>query len=93
MTSPSLVLEAVARELARGQSNYPAFHSQHEGAAVIKEEYDELWDAIKASKSLDARGTTAIEAMQVAAMAVRFIVDLCDEAEFAATLSGFERTR
>jgi len=93
MTPIDVILSAVRREVTRARPLYPPFHSQHEGAAVIKEECDELWDCIKASKGLHADGVTGLEAMQVAAMAIRFVADLCDDGEFEATLAGFERTR
>ena len=40
----NLILDAVRREYARAKSSYPAYHSGHEGYAVIREELDELWD-------------------------------------------------
>ena len=89
----NLILDAMRREYARADIAYPAYHSMHEGAAVIREEFDELWDCVKRSKSTSADGVTGIEALQVATTAVRFILDLCNIDEFAATLSGFERTR
>lgn len=53
---------------------FSAFHSTHEGYAVIKEELDELWDAIKKNRpTLELKG----EAIQVAAMALRFLTDIC----------------
>lgn len=47
--------------------------SMHEGYAVLKEEVDELWDAIKA----DDYEAAQEEVTQVGAMALRFLVDLC----------------
>ena len=93
MTTIDVILDAIRRELVHAQMSYPAFHSQHEGAAVIREEYDELWDRSKRSKLLTADGVTGIEAMQTAAMAVRFIADLCDEDDFTAALRSFESAR
>ena len=63
--------EAIDDELAIAQSKFPAFKSDHEGYAVILEELDELWDAVKANNAKHARA----EAVQVAAMAIRFILD------------------
>jgi hypothetical protein len=65
-------LDVIADELRLAQRKFPAFHSGHEGYAVILEEVDELWDAVKRDDIAHARG----EAIQVAAMALRFIVDL-----------------
>lgn len=59
-------------ECFRAMQKFPAFNSGHEGFAVIREELDELWDAVKANDLAHARE----EAVQVAAMALRFIVDL-----------------
>lgn len=72
-------LSLVRAELDRAEQKHHAFNSGHEGYAVILEELDELWDAIKADKQyLRYSGSTAHEAVQVAAMAVRFLVNLCD---------------
>lgn len=67
-------LGLVEAELIRASNLFGPFHSRHEGWAVLKEEVDELWDAIKDKHSSldDCRN----EVMQVAAMAVRFMVDL-----------------
>ena len=73
-------LEAVRLELARATAAYPLpFHSGHEGYAVIREEVDELWDDVKASKGLRQSPQARLEAVQVAAMAVRFMLDLTDD--------------
>ena len=85
-----MVIDGLQRELERAQSHYPAYHSTHEGYAVIREELDELWDNVKREKRTSADGVTGIEALQVATTAVRFILDLCDESEFRETLRGFE---
>ena len=69
------VSSEIMAELARGEAKFPAgFHSYHEGYGVILEELDELWDEIKL-QSPD-RGRLRKEAIQVAAMAVRFIKEL-----------------
>lgn len=69
------VYKDVADELARARRKFPgAQNSPHEGWAVIQEEVDELWDDVKANAS---RGQMRKEAIQIAAMAVRFIEDLC----------------
>ena len=56
---------------------HPPFHSAHEGAAVIKEQFDKLWDAIKKNNSQ----TTAKGVKQIAAMACRFLLDLYEYPE------------
>ena len=71
------VLQDVSRELERAQTVYPPMHSCHEGYAVLLEEVHELWDEIRASKGLAGNLRIRSEAVQVAAMALRFIGDLC----------------
>lgn len=70
------ILNLIVDELYKANKSYPAFHSTHEGYAVIKEEVDELWDEIKTSKSVNANELMANEAVQVAAMAIKFIENL-----------------
>ena len=71
------------RELMDATQNFGAFNTPHEGYAVILEELDELWDAIKIKQGgKDEKGRTRIEAIreesiQVAAMALRMLVDCC----------------
>ena len=64
------------REYHRAREAFGAFHSAHEGHAVLKEEVDELWDAIKAKQSAEYLRR---EAVQVGAMALAFIVECCDD--------------
>lgn len=65
-------------ELASAQSKYPAFHSSHEGYATILEELDELWDEIRNKPDKRSIMKMRKEAIQVAAMALRFIIDICN---------------
>lgn len=66
--------EELAVELHRAIERHGPMNSPHEGHSVILEELDELWDHVKADtgRSPEARH----EALQVAAMALRYIVDL-----------------
>jgi hypothetical protein len=76
-------------ELYRAQSEHRPFASGHEGYAVIREELDELWDAIKQQKSWARYGGPAgYEAVQVAAMGLRFLVDLCDRESVESFIAG-----
>jgi hypothetical protein len=70
-----IILSAVRQEVIVALDRFPPFHSPHEAKAVIEEELDELWELVKANlgRQPDAR----IEAKQVAAMAVRYMLD-CD---------------
>ena len=63
-------------ELLDATKKFGGFHSMHEGYAVLKEEVDELWDDIK---SKDRNTRPYMEAVQVAAMAIRFLIDCCTE--------------
>jgi hypothetical protein len=66
----------VAGELAQARAKFPKFNSAHEGYAVILEELDELW--IEVQKKDRSKLFMRKEAMQVAAMAIRFMEDVCD---------------
>lgn len=64
-------------ELRRAQELHPIpVHNAHEGYAVLLEEVDELWDEIK-KKNPDMSAIRK-EAVQVAAMAMRFILEVVD---------------
>lgn len=72
------VLGEVATELERARTKFPgAQNSAHEGYAVLAEEVDELWDEVKANHP-ERKARMRTEAVQVAAMAIRFIEDVCD---------------
>lgn len=59
-------------ELLRAIKKHPGdMHSIHEGYAVLLEELDEVWDAIKTKDIAEARR----EMVQVGAMALRFLID------------------
>lgn len=62
---------AIIQEFQSATEKFGPFHNTHEGYAVLKEEVDELWDSIKANDTENALK----EAIQVGAMALRFIVD------------------
>ena len=66
-----VVLEAVREEYLNARMKHSPMHSAHEGYAVLKEEVDELWDDVKANRIELAKE----EAVQVAAMAVAFILE------------------
>ena len=66
---------ATAAELTAATAAYGSFNSAHEGYAVILEEMDGLWDEVKRQNS-DAEAMRH-EAIQAAAMCLRFLIDLC----------------
>jgi hypothetical protein len=64
---------SIREEFFRATRLHGSFNSAHEGYAALLEEVDELWDAIKDKSANDA--DLRLEAIQVGAMAVRFLVD------------------
>lgn len=78
MTLESL-FEAVALEVNTATKNWPPFNSAHEGFAILNEEFDELkahvWTNQKRRDLLAMRK----EAIQVAAMAMRFANEICND--------------
>lgn len=70
--------EAVA-EMREACKKWPKFNSAHEGYAVLKEEVDELWAHVKINQKKRDISAMRREATQVAAMALRFCIDICNE--------------
>lgn len=70
-------VNAVARELKRARKIFAPFNSAHEGYGVILEEKDELWDEIKRKRQARSKRKMREEAIQLAAMVIRFVVDVC----------------
>ena len=70
------VVDEIFDELEDATKKFGRFNSPHEGYAVIQEEVDELWDAVK-TKSLGYKEQRK-ECIQIAAMAIRFVFDLGD---------------
>lgn len=68
----------VAKEFLTATKKFGPFNSAHEGFAILKEEVDELWDEVKAKQGSRDLDRMRKEAVQVAAMACRFIQDICD---------------
>lgn len=67
----------VREEVERATSKFGSFHSAHEGYAVILEELDELKrEVFKYFEDRDPR-ILVKESTQVAAMSIRFLIDLC----------------
>ena len=73
--------ELIIEEYIKASTAFPPMRSRHEGYAILKEEVDELWDNIKEASTLDVserrREALTIEAKQVGAMALRFLIDRC----------------
>lgn len=71
-TPLDLALAQVRAEVVGAIGAHAPLNSAHEGYAVILEELEELWADVMANK-IDA---SVKEAIQVAAMAIRYIVDM-----------------
>lgn len=73
-------LKDVSEEIGRAKALWPSeFHNAHEGYAVMLEEVDELWDHVKTNQTRRDLPAMRKEAIQVAAMAIRFATEVCDE--------------
>lgn len=68
----------LVNEYKSATNKHKAFNSAHEGWAVIMEEVDELWEEIRKKRSARDRKRMREEAIQIAAMALRFAVDVCE---------------
>jgi hypothetical protein len=76
--SLDVVLAELREEIGKARAKHAPINSPHEGWAVIREELDpELWEHVcgDTGRSPEARH----EALQVAAMGVRYILDLIDD--------------
>lgn len=69
-------LDDVIREFKSASSSHDKFNSAHEGFAVLLEEVDELKAEVWKRPSKRNLKRLHDEAMQVGAMALRFMVDI-----------------
>lgn len=69
------VLLEVWGEVQAARYKHAPMSSPHEGSSVIREEFEELWEHVRedTGRSPEARK----EAVQLAAMAIRYVLDLC----------------
>lgn len=74
-----LAAEEAVIELRSAILRWPSFNSAHEGYAVLAKEVDELWDHVKTSQKKRSIPEMRKEAIQVAAMALRFALEVCNE--------------
>jgi len=78
-TLKTLALRDVESELDNAMKNWPPMNSAHEGYGVIAEEFREL-EAIVFQKQKNRNlEDLRKEAKQVAAMAIRFMIEICNE--------------
>ncbi len=73
------VAAQVVHELKRARKLFPVpQHSAHEGYAVLAEELDEVWDIVKQNQKTRDNVALRKELIQVAAMALRMVIEICD---------------
>jgi len=64
----------IEHEYTKARKKHPPMHSAHEGISVIREEFEELWDHVKADTAhTDAAYT---EAVHLATMAMAFALEI-----------------
>ena len=73
----SAICSDVYIEVRAAQRRHAPMHSPHEGWSVIFEELEELREEVRADTGTSANARR--EALQVAAMCVRYIFDLIDK--------------
>ena len=78
---PSLsnVLDEIGNEVVSAEAKWPPMNSAHEAYAVLLEEVDELKEHVWTNQKRRDMQAMRREAVQTAAMAVRFIRDVCDK--------------
>lgn len=73
-----LAFEAAA-EAITGREKWGEMHSAHEAFAILNEEFDELKSHVWTNQKRRDLDAMKKEAMQVAAMALRFADECCNE--------------
>lgn len=68
--------QIILAEFNAAASNHAPMNSLHEAYAVILEEVDELWEQVKLKQRLRNAANIKTELRQIAAMALRALVDL-----------------
>lgn len=72
------IVRDVEREVVRAMKLHAPMASSHEAHSVILEELDELWLEIKKKRRRRSPKKLRKEAIQVAAMAVRYVHDVVE---------------
>lgn len=76
MSKLETIINMIRDEYEHALAIHGGFHSAHEGYALILEEMDELWEVVKMKPAEPERQWKMVqEAIQVAAMAIRLIID------------------
>jgi len=76
-----IAIAAIVEECAAASKANGPFHSAHEGYAVLLEELDELWEEVRLKKCERDSRRLAKEAIQVGAMALCFLQDICADGD------------
>ena len=71
-------LDSIREEYILARNCHAPMYSAHEGIAVIREEFEELWEIVKQYPRYDDSELRE-EAVQLGAMAVAFLVEICKE--------------
>jgi hypothetical protein len=72
-----IAIDEVRAELIAAYEKFPDYRSAHEGVAIIEEEFIELRDAAYWPHKHEDEESEETEACQLAAMAIRYLVDVC----------------
>lgn len=74
-----LVIDDVEQEIIDATSVWPPFNSAHEAYGILAEEFIELQAHVFTNQKRRDLAAMRKEAIQVAAMAIRFAAEVCDE--------------
>jgi hypothetical protein len=71
-----MILNDIHAEIIKARKKHAPMHSPHEGCSVIREEFEELWEHVRADTGQTPEARE--EAIQLAAMAVMYVLELID---------------
>lgn len=75
----ALAVHEACAEASLAMAKWPAYNSAHEGYGVLAEEFAELIEHVFTKQENRDLAAMRKEAIQVAAVALRFAAELCDE--------------
>lgn len=73
------LLPLLDKEMKTASAKYGPFHNSHEHYAVLQEEVDEWWDAVKGNVA----DCCQYELVQIAAVALRYVIERGDVASIS----------